>query len=115
MRSRRELEVESLMQKEAYRYSLAQQISEKRSKKNEETHQKLIEKVLLDESVKKFQEEQMHFISMMKRNCQKGLAVNSSEKDSKSDCCGDISDEHCSMCSNCKKLLPIQALSKFSS
>ncbi|OMJ83213.1 hypothetical protein SteCoe_15930 [Stentor coeruleus] len=110
-RTLKELAYESLMQRERYKYTLNQQVNLKNSRKVEEDYQKKVEKVILDEQVKRFQEEQRMLVSMMK----KGISPNSpdvSQIGFRSDC-SECNDGNFSTCSNCRKLLPVQALSKF--
>ena len=80
----------------------------KQNRKNEESYQKKVEKVLLDEEVRKFQNEQKRIVSMMKRGI-----TESDERSERNNCCGEFGEEHYSTCSNCNKLLPVSALSKF--
>jgi hypothetical protein len=103
-RSIRELTAESLIQKEKYRHSLEQQINLKQSRRNEELYQKKVEKAILDEEVRRFQTEQRHLVSLMKHG-----EINSPT--SPSHCCDSV--DNYGTCSNCNRLLPAYALSKF--
>ena len=114
-RQLREMTVESLIQKESYRRMLSDQISLKKSQKDEEFYQKQVEKALLDEEIRKYKEEQMRLISLVKRNGKPGYLSTTSEKDNRSECSGESHDEHASSCSHCKRMLPLQALSRFPS
>ena len=105
-RSIKELENESLIQREVYKHSLAQQVFEKNSKKAEELYQKQVERVLLDEQVRKHQEDQRKLLLMIRR----GVDPNDKESNFYSQ-----ENDHFSSCSSCKKLLPIKTLSKFPS
>ena len=109
-----ELTVESLIQKETYRRVLSDQISLKKSQKDEEIYRKQVEKALLDEEIRKYQDEQRRLVSLVKNNGKPGYLSTSSVKDNHSECC-DSHDEHVSSCSYCKRMLPLQVLSRFPS
>lgn len=108
-RSMKELLAESLMQRETYRHNLAQQMNYKQSKKHEELYQKQVEKALLDEQVRKFNEEQRNLMLMTKRGGDQSLIT----RENKFLCCEN--SENLTECSNCRKILPLQVLSKFPS
>lgn len=91
-----ELIKENSIQRENYKFALMQQSNLKLAKKREEEYEKQLEKIQLDEQVRKYTEEQKKFVMMMKK--------------------GVTCDEECefgSACSGCNRIFPGQSLTKF--
>lgn len=91
-----ELVKENSIQRENYKFALMQQANLKMAKKREEEYEKQVEKMKLDEQVRKYSEEQRKFVMMMK----KGVSC----------------DDECeggSSCSGCHRVFPGQSLTKF--
>lgn len=106
-RSIRELTTESLIQKETYQRTLASQINHKKALRNEEIYQKQVEKALIDEEIRRYKEEQRQMYMVVKRS-DKSVTFEHSE-------CGGDSHDDLSSCSQCRRMLPLQSLSRFSS